>query len=94
MLAVADAFDAMTSLRPYRRSLSATEAAAEIGRCAGTQFDPEVVDAFLGALDDGRDPPRRSCRRRLSRGWRYSDAQTSSFVRVRRITSSVNAVVP
>ena len=53
VLAVADAFDAMTSLRPYRRSLSATEAATEIRRCAGTQFDPEVVDAFVDALDAG-----------------------------------------
>ena len=53
VLAVADAFDAMTSLRPYRRSLSAGKAAAEIASCAGTQFDPEVVDAFLAALDAG-----------------------------------------
>ncbi len=53
VLAVADAFDAMTSLRPYRRSLSPGEAAAEIASCAGTQFDPEVVDAFLAALDAG-----------------------------------------
>ena len=53
VLAVADAFDAMTSLRPYRRSLSAGEAATEIASCAGTQFDPEVVDAFLAALDAG-----------------------------------------
>ena len=57
VLAVADAFDAMTSLRPYRRSLSATEAAAEVGRCAGTQFDPDVVDAFLGALEAGEILP-------------------------------------
>jgi len=57
VLAVADAFDAMTSLRPYRRSLTAAEAAAEIARCAGTQFDPEVVDAFLEALDAGEILP-------------------------------------
>jgi HD-GYP domain-containing protein (c-di-GMP phosphodiesterase class II) len=49
ILAVADAYDAMTSLRPYRPSLSAEEAAEEILRCAGTQFDPEVVDAFIDA---------------------------------------------
>lgn len=53
ILAVADAFDAMTSLRPYRRSLSPAEAASEIRRCGGTQFDPDVVEAFLAALDAG-----------------------------------------
>jgi HD-GYP domain-containing protein (c-di-GMP phosphodiesterase class II) len=43
----------MTSVRPYRRTLSAGEAAAEIRRCAGTQFDPDVAEAFLAALDAG-----------------------------------------
>lgn len=47
VLAVADAFDAMTSDRPYRPALSIDEAIAEIGRCTGTQFDPVVVTAFL-----------------------------------------------
>jgi HD-GYP domain-containing protein (c-di-GMP phosphodiesterase class II) len=51
ILAVADAFDAMTSGRPYRPSLSAQDAADEIERCAGTQFDPEVATAFLAALE-------------------------------------------
>lgn len=53
VLAVADAFDAMTSLRPYRRTFSADEAAGEIVRCAGSQFDPAIADAFLDALDAG-----------------------------------------
>ena len=47
VLAVADAFDAMTSDRPYRAALSTDKAIAEIGRCTGTQFDPLVVTAFL-----------------------------------------------
>jgi putative nucleotidyltransferase with HDIG domain len=47
VLAVADAFDAMTSDRPYRRALSRTEALAEVERCAGTQFDPEIARVFL-----------------------------------------------
>jgi putative two-component system response regulator len=47
ILAVADSFDAMTSDRPYRSAMTAGKAAAEIKRCAGTQFDPAVVKAFL-----------------------------------------------
>jgi HD-GYP domain-containing protein (c-di-GMP phosphodiesterase class II) len=47
LLAVADAYDAMTSTRPYRRPLTAALALAEIDRCAGTQFDPELARAFL-----------------------------------------------
>ncbi len=53
VLAVADAFDAMTSSRPYRPSRSVTDAAAEVDRCAGSQFDPVVADAFLAALEAG-----------------------------------------
>jgi putative nucleotidyltransferase with HDIG domain len=47
VLAVADAFDAMTSDRPYRRALDHDAAVAEVARCAGTQFDPEIVRIFL-----------------------------------------------
>jgi diguanylate cyclase (GGDEF)-like protein len=43
---VADAFDAMTSERVYRKPLSESDAVAELERCAGSQFDPTVVDAF------------------------------------------------
>jgi HD-GYP domain-containing protein (c-di-GMP phosphodiesterase class II) len=47
IVAVADAFDAMTANRPYRACLSLEHATDEIARGAGTQFDPEVVRAFL-----------------------------------------------
>jgi putative nucleotidyltransferase with HDIG domain len=47
ILAVADAFEAMVSSRPYRKALSKNEALQELKRCSGTQFDPTVVGAFL-----------------------------------------------
>jgi putative nucleotidyltransferase with HDIG domain len=47
IFAVADSFDAMTSDRPYRCAMSLDEARCEVTRCRGSQFDPEVVDAFL-----------------------------------------------
>ena len=46
IIAVADAFDAMISDRPYRSALPIKEAIDEVKRCAGTQFDPVVADAF------------------------------------------------
>ncbi|HEX9896355.1 MAG TPA: HD domain-containing phosphohydrolase [Dehalococcoidales bacterium] len=47
IVAVADSFDAMTSDRPYRSALSTEKAIIEIARNSGTQFDPQVVAAFL-----------------------------------------------
>jgi len=47
IFAVADTLDAITSDRPYRAAQSVTAARAEINRCSGTQFDPDVVKAFL-----------------------------------------------
>ncbi|HEX4680614.1 MAG TPA: diguanylate cyclase, partial [Gaiellaceae bacterium] len=47
---VADAFDAMTSDRLYRAALTYEEAISEVERCAGSQFDPEVVHAFLARV--------------------------------------------
>ena len=47
IVAVCDAFDAMISGRPYRPARSEDDALAELRRCAGTQFDPSVVAAFL-----------------------------------------------
>jgi putative nucleotidyltransferase with HDIG domain len=50
MLTLCDAYDAMTSDRPYRTGLSVTEAVEELRRCAGTQFDPDLVEPFLESL--------------------------------------------
>ncbi len=51
VLAVADAFDAMTSPRAYRKQISVSEARRELQRGAGTQFDPEAVRAFLAVIE-------------------------------------------
>jgi diguanylate cyclase (GGDEF)-like protein/putative nucleotidyltransferase with HDIG domain len=51
ILAVADAYEAMTSDRAYRSAMPAEAALEELRRCAGTQFDPRVVEAFLAAMD-------------------------------------------
>jgi len=51
IIALADAYDAMTSDRPYRGALSAKDAIAEVRRCTGSQFDPMVVSAFSRVVD-------------------------------------------
>lgn len=51
IMAVADAFDAMTTERPYRKAKSIKEAIEEIKRYCGTQFDPQVVEAFLRVIE-------------------------------------------
>ena len=50
VVAVCDAFDAMTTQRPYREPVSEVAAEAELRRCAGTQFDPMVVEAFCRVI--------------------------------------------
>lgn len=47
ILCIADAFDAMTSDRPYRKGMSMEDAIKEIERCKGTQFDPKIADVFI-----------------------------------------------
>jgi HD-GYP domain-containing protein (c-di-GMP phosphodiesterase class II) len=51
---VADSFDALTTDRPYRRALGQEAAVAELVRCSGEQFDPEVVEAFRVSLNNRR----------------------------------------
>jgi HD-GYP domain-containing protein (c-di-GMP phosphodiesterase class II) len=52
VIAVADAFDSMTTTRSYRGARTLEEAVAELRRCAGTQFDPRMVDALVRGLDE------------------------------------------
>jgi diguanylate cyclase (GGDEF)-like protein len=56
IVAVCDAYEAMTGARPYRERLAPAQARAEIVASSGSQFDPAVVDAFLDALDTGDEP--------------------------------------
>jgi HD-GYP domain-containing protein (c-di-GMP phosphodiesterase class II) len=53
IVAVADTYDAMTTDRPYRKALSKKVAMEELRRCAGAQFDGQVVEAFVKAYDLG-----------------------------------------
>ncbi|MBA4373639.1 MAG: hypothetical protein C0402_12365 [Thermodesulfovibrio sp.] len=50
ILTVCDSYDAMTADRPYRNGRTKEEAVEELERCAGTQFDPEIVNAFIKVL--------------------------------------------
>ncbi len=54
ILQIADSYDAMTADRPYRNALSKQEALDELFKNRGTQFDPEIVDKFLEALQEER----------------------------------------
>jgi putative two-component system response regulator len=58
ILSVADTYDAIVTTRPYRGMRASGDAVAELQRCAGTQFDPNVVAAFVAALEQGfpQDP--------------------------------------
>jgi diguanylate cyclase (GGDEF)-like protein/putative nucleotidyltransferase with HDIG domain len=55
IIAVADAYDTITSPRVYKKARSADEALSELERCAGTQFDPDIVRLFIRAI---RSQPR------------------------------------
>ncbi|MEA1959298.1 MAG: diguanylate cyclase, partial [Chloroflexota bacterium] len=55
ILAIADSYDAMTSARIYRPTRSKQEAIEELRRCAGTQFDPELVDVFCKMIEPPAD---------------------------------------
>ncbi|MGI6295431.1 MAG: diguanylate cyclase [Armatimonadota bacterium] len=55
IIAIADSYDAMTNNRPYRPALSRAEAFEEMKKCAGKQFDPELVGAFINMMNETRD---------------------------------------
>jgi len=52
IICIADAYDAMTGYRPYKKSMSKEEAIEEIKRCSGSQFDPELAEIFIGYIKE------------------------------------------
>jgi diguanylate cyclase (GGDEF)-like protein len=66
IVAIADAYEAMISVRPYKRAMSHAEAISELRRQRGVQFDPELVDVFVSLVGDrsaAPPPPKRASRR-------------------------------
>lgn len=68
IIAVADALDAMTSDRPYRKAMADAEAIQELERGRGAQFDPRVVQAVLDMLSDKRQGVREMMNDRFTQG--------------------------
>ena len=56
IIAICDAYDAMTSTRSYRAALGPAQARTELARCAGSQFDPQLTSAFLAILEQESQP--------------------------------------
>ena len=59
IIGIADAFDAMTANRVYRKQLDLDFVIAELKRCSGTQFDPKLVDILLALIDEGEIDVKR-----------------------------------
>lgn len=80
IIAVVDAYDAMTTDRPYRPAMSRERAVAELRAAAGTQLDPQVVEAFIGVITE-LDSSR-------SDGWYHEDIarmrQQTAFLQIVR----------
>lgn len=57
IISVCDTFDAMTSDRPYRKGLASETALQELRRYSGTQFDPQIVEVFIAAFENGDIEP-------------------------------------
>jgi diguanylate cyclase (GGDEF)-like protein/PAS domain S-box-containing protein/putative nucleotidyltransferase with HDIG domain len=63
---IADAYDAMVSDRPYRKGMPHKDACAELMRCGGTQFDPDLVRKFVAILDERQEQPADQAEKSLT----------------------------
>ncbi len=70
VLAVADAFSAMTTSRPYRKGMPVEPALAELRSVAGRQLDAELVDAFVTGMEQDEDAPRQGASGRAGLLWK------------------------
>lgn len=83
LLAVPDCFSAMTTNRPYRKALTWSEAVTEIERGSGTQFDPQMTDAFLEVIarivsqQDNFKPKKKTAENSLTHAEEYPSAYAS-----------------
>jgi len=95
IFAVADTLDAMTSDRPYRRGTTFENAVAEVQRCAGSQFDPEVVRAFLdiGVKNLRRIKEDMAAAKAREAGQVEQDARDAEEALDRALSDSVDADV-
>jgi diguanylate cyclase (GGDEF)-like protein len=69
LLAVADAFSAMTTTRPYRKALTVREALDRLGDAAGTQLEERLVTAFIDGIEHDADPPLPGAPHRVESLW-------------------------
>jgi len=76
---VVDAFDAMTTDRPYRKGMTLEQAMVELRRTRGTQFDPLVVDAMIALYEEGQlQSLHANCHRHAANGQAQSEAVSPS----------------
>jgi response regulator RpfG family c-di-GMP phosphodiesterase len=83
LMCIADSYDAMTSHRAYRRAMSHEEAVDELRRCAGEQFDPDMVEPFIVAL---------AAFRRLVRQWAERLIATRKPVEAKLLLGQLNEI--
>jgi hypothetical protein len=91
ILNIADAFHAMVSHRPYRRARSYEEAFKELRRCAGTQFDPDLVEHFVEVVS-ARDESRRKAKEPVSDSLKLEIGREVEKIFVAVNTSSFSAL--